>query len=118
MTVRRILILEDEALVALDLEGTVTELGWEVAASLSSVRQALTWLDSHAEPDAALLDVNLGGELVFPVAEALQTRSTPFAFCTGYADMVSHSPFADRPTLVKPHDPDRLKQVLDGLAAG
>ncbi|MBV9511631.1 MAG: response regulator [Caulobacteraceae bacterium] len=115
MRIPSILVIEDEALVALDLEFTLEEMGWSVAGSLGGVGQALAWLDREPCPDAALLDVNLGGETVFPVAKALAARRIPFAFATGYADMVARSDFSAAPTLIKPVDRDLLKQVLDGL---
>lgn len=116
MTAPRILVVEDEALVALDLECTLEDMGWQVAGLMGGVRQALNWLDAQpSAPQAALLDVNLGGEMVFPVAEALEARRIPFAFATGYADVVARSGFADTPTLSKPVDHDRLREVLEAL---
>ena len=111
-----ILIVEDEAIVALDLEYTLESLGWRVVASLSGVDQALAWLRGQERPPAAaLLDVNLGGQRVFPVAHALTDRKAPFVFVTGYADVVANSAFAGAPTLTKPVDPERLQTVLRGL---
>lgn len=116
MSAPRILVVEDEALLALDLECTLEDLGWRVAGSMGGVRQALAWLGGQTRaPNAALLDVNLGGEMVFPVAEALAALKVPFAFATGYADLVTRSAFSAAPTLTKPVDRDRLKDVLDGL---
>jgi CheY-like chemotaxis protein len=113
------LVVEDEALVALDLEYALEEMGWRVAGSLSGVAQALAWLaDPDHAPTAALLDVNLGGETVFPVAEALHARKIPFAFATGYADLVARSTFSGTPTLTKPWEPERLKRILVDLRRG
>jgi len=118
MTTPSILLVEDEALVALDLEHTITEMGWRVAGSLGGVGETLAWLLGQPEgPNAALLDVNLGGEMVFPVAEALEARRIPFAFATGYADLIAETRFAGRPTLTKPLNDQSLKRVLDGLLA-
>jgi CheY-like chemotaxis protein len=116
MSAPSILVVEDEALVALDLECTLQDMGWRIAASLGGVTETLDWLRrTDTAPDAALLDVNLGGEMVFPVAEALEARDIPFAFATGYADRVSRSAFSGSPTLTKPLEHGRLKLVLDGL---
>ncbi len=113
MSAPSILVVEDEALVALDLEYTLEDMGWRVAGSMGGVLSALAWLNGRdAGPDAALLDVNLGGEMVFPVAEALALRQIPFAFATGYADLVSESDYAHAPVLTKPVDQDRLREVL------
>src|SRR5277367_6352119 len=83
----RMLVVEDEGLVAMLIEDMLDDLGCEVACSAASVAQALKWLDDGGEADAALLDVNLGGEAVWPVAEALMARGVPFAFTTGYGQL-------------------------------
>jgi CheY-like chemotaxis protein len=107
----RVLVVEDEGLVAMMLEDLLDDLGCQVPCSASSVVQALEWLDGGGEADAALLDVNLGGEPVFPVAEALAARGVPFAFTTGYGE--THDPrFKDAVLLGKPIRMERLEQVL------
>jgi len=116
--VQNVLVVEDESLLALDLECALEELGWEIAGSLGGVAQALNWLKARERPPtAAVLDVNLGGEMVFPVAEALAARNVPFVFATGYSDVVNRSGFSGRPTLAKPVDRDALKRALDALLA-
>jgi len=111
----RILIVEDEGLVAMLIEDMLEDIGCEVAGSLSSVGQALKWLEDGGLADAALLDVNLGGEPVWPVAEALAARGTPFAFTTGYGHL-NEPRFQHEPMLGKPIKPERLEQVLRGFA--
>ncbi|HEY1750447.1 MAG TPA: response regulator [Caulobacteraceae bacterium] len=107
----RMLVVEDEGLVAMMLEDLLDDLGCQVACSASSVVQALDWLEAGGEADAALLDVNLGGEPVFPVAEALTARGVPFAFTTGYGE--SHDPrFKAAVLLGKPIRLERLQEVL------
>jgi CheY-like chemotaxis protein len=111
---RRILVVEDEGLVALMLEDMLEGMGYEVACSAASVAKALAWIEGGGEIDAALLDVNLGGELVFPVAEALRARGVPFAFSTGYGE--AHDPrFRATPLLGKPILLERLQEVLKRL---
>ncbi|HEX3918128.1 MAG TPA: response regulator [Caulobacteraceae bacterium] len=113
--VARILLVEDEGLVALMLEDMLEDLGFEVACSAATVAQALSWLDAGGALDLALLDVNLGGEPVFPVADALKARGVPFAFSTGYGE--GHDPrFREAPLLGKPIQFERLGEVLRGLA--
>jgi CheY-like chemotaxis protein len=112
-----VLVVEDEALLALDLEDTLEDLGWRVAGSMGGVREALAWLDAREAPRAAVLDVNLGGEVVFPVAEALRARQVPFVFATAYADVVGRSGFSDATVLNKPVNRAKLKAALDVLLA-
>jgi CheY-like chemotaxis protein len=102
MTAPRVLLVEDEGLVALMVEDLLIDLGCEVVGSCASIRSALEWLEACAEaPDGALLDVNLGGELVYPVAEALAVRRIPFAFATGYGALPDGR-FPGAPVLSKP----------------
>lgn len=114
MSRRRILVVEDEGLVALMLEDMLEDLGYDLAYSAASVAQALAWIEAGGAADAALLDVNLGGETVFPVADALKARGVPFAFSTGYGE--SHDPrFREAPMLGKPILIERLQAVLGRL---
>jgi CheY-like chemotaxis protein len=111
---RRILVVEDEGLVALMLEDMLEDLGYDVAYSAASVVKALAWIEAGGEVDLALLDVNLGGEPVFPVADALKARGVPFAFSTGYGE--AHDPrFREAPLLGKPIMVERLQAVLARL---
>ena len=111
----RILVVEDEGLVAMLIEDMLEDLGCEVAGSLSSVGQTLKWLADGGSADAALLDVNLGGEPVWPVAEALLARGTPFAFTTGYGQLNTPR-FEHAPLLGKPIKLQRLEEVLRRFA--
>jgi len=111
---RRILLVEDEGLVALMLEDMLEDMGYDVAYSAASVSQAVAWIEAGGEADAALLDVNLGGESVFPVADLLKARGVPFAFSTGYGE--AHDPrFRETPLLGKPILVERLQEVLRRL---
>ncbi len=110
----RVLIVEDEGLVALMLEDMLEDIGCDVAFSAASVAQALAWIESDGQADAALLDVNLAGEKVFPVAQALRARGVPFIFATGYGD--TRDPrFGDAPNLGKPIMIERLAEALHGM---
>lgn len=111
----RVLVVEDEGLIALMMEDMLAELGYE-AAIATSVAEALRWLDAEGRPDAALLDVNLGGESVLPVAEALAACGAPFAFATGYGEGPDPR-FRDAPLLTKPIRLSRLEAVLRGFEA-
>ncbi len=109
----RILLVEDETLVAMLLEDMIAELGGTVVASASRVAGALEVVkNSGSGLDLAVLDVNLGGEEAFPVAEALAERGVPFAFSTGYGNSGLPDPWRSRPTLQKPFTQDQVTAVL------
>jgi CheY-like chemotaxis protein len=107
------MVVEDEAMIAMIIEDYLTDLGCEVVGPFASVAPALSYLNGPAaDVDAALLDVNLGGERVFPVADALRARGTPFAFATGYG-AVDEQRFMDIQVLSKPLEPDLLARTVD-----
>jgi DNA-binding NtrC family response regulator len=80
---RRVLVVEDEMMVAWLLEDMLAELGCAVVGPAGSVKQALAMIDAEAI-DVAVLDVNLNGEMSYPIADALAARGVPFIFVTGY----------------------------------
>lgn len=82
---RKILVVEDDFIVAFDMQSMLEEQGAEVIGPASSLQEARALL-AGAPPDAAVLDVNLNGEYVFPLAEDLRARGIPFLFATAYAD--------------------------------
>ncbi|MDP3659161.1 response regulator [Phenylobacterium sp.] len=109
----RVILVEDESLVALMMQDLLTDLGCEVVASFGSLNPALIWLEQQeTPPDGALLDVNLGGELVFPLAAALAAKRVPFAFATGYG-AVGDVRFERAPLLHKPVDIGKLAPIID-----
>lgn len=114
---RRILLVEDEALVAMMVEDMLRDFGATVAGPAHALAQALEFAATEAL-DAALLDVNLGGEPVYPVAEELARRGIPFAFASGYGESGIAEGFRDRPVLQKPFDEATLVSVLSGLIRG
>jgi len=79
----RVLIVEDEFLIALELESTLRSVGYHVLGPVATVQEALELLRTES-PDAAVLDVNLAGERVTPVAELLRAMSVPFVLSSGY----------------------------------
>ena len=109
----RLLLVEDEALVAMMMEDLLDSLGCDVLASVRSVEEGLQAVDAIGDQlDGAILDVSLGDEAVYPVAEALERRGVPFAFATGY-DAGSLDPrYAHRPTLAKPFEMLALAGLL------
>jgi len=113
-TARRVLIVEDEALIAMLLEQMVLDLGYEVVGPASTVDEALSLLER--DPcDGAVLDVTLGnGVLSTPVAEALRAKGVPFLFASGHgAAGVDNA--GDAPVLTKPFFFGDLEKALHGL---
>lgn len=96
------------------LEDMLADLGHEVAATAASVESAKQ-LAATAAFDAAILDVNLEGQEVFPVAEILAGRNLPFVFASGYGHTALPEQFRDRPTLQKPFQGAQLEAALKGL---
>jgi len=108
---RRIFVVEDEALVALQLEDMLSELGHEVAASCARLDEAVATAESVV-CDMAVLDINLSGQKSFPVAVALKSRGVPFLFATGYGGSVLPPALAGTPVLHKPYGLEDLKSAL------
>lgn len=107
----RVLVVEDEMLVAMMIEDMLEEFGCTVVGPASRVAAAFDLIETE-EIDGAVLDVNLGGERVFPVAEALRTRRIPFVFATGYNVNGLQPDFADSPAIQKPFRSDQFRRVL------
>lgn len=81
---KRILVVEDEFYIAMDLERELAEAGATVVGPVASVAEALDLITREPRLDAAALDVNLRGEMVYPVADQLTARMVPYVFATGY----------------------------------
>lgn len=112
----RILLVEDEIMVALLLEEMLAELGHTVVGPVARLDKAveLAWQEAV---DVAILDVNVDGKEVYPVAEALATRGIPFVFSTGYGRTGLRAPYGDRPTLQKPFHRSDLRDLLAEIGA-
>jgi two-component SAPR family response regulator len=109
---RRLLIVEDELLIALELQHIVEQLGGTVVGPAGSVERALQLL-SDITPDAALLDANLRGNRVTPVAQACRDRSVPFAVVTGYGRLKLDEPLLQSaPRVRKPFDRHAIRKVV------
>jgi CheY-like chemotaxis protein len=112
---RRVLVVEDEIMIRMLLEDMLADLGYGVAASAGGLDEALA-LARESEFDLAILDVNLNGRSVYPVAEVLEQRGVPFVFSTGYGERGLPEPYRNRPTLQKPFQLENLDQALATLA--
>ena len=109
----RVLVVEDEALVAMDLESSLLRAGFAVAGPAATVAVGT---ELAAGPlRAAVLDINIAGELAFPVADALAGRGIPFLFVTGYGPEILPARFRGRPLLRKPCSPRAVLAALKAL---
>jgi CheY-like chemotaxis protein len=110
----KILVVEDEFLVASLLQAMLESAGCAVSGPVSRVAEALDAVD-HETYDAAVLDVNLGGERIDPVADALSRRNVPFMFVTGYGTAALPGGYPERPRLSKPFRMDDLLATLSTI---
>ena len=111
----RILIVEDEIVVAMDLISIIRDAGAEVVGPAMSVREALRLIASH-EIIAAILDVNLGKEDSLPVAQCLEAAGIPFVFHTGNGDKLSPNLWPHAPIIKKPAAPEKLIAAVAAVA--
>jgi CheY-like chemotaxis protein len=111
---RRVLVVEDDSLVAMLIEDIVADLGHEVVGSATRLEEALD-LARTASFDAAILDVNLAGRRSFPVADVLKARGIPFIFATGYDTEGLEEGYRDAVTLHKPFQAEDVKAALAKL---
>ena len=112
----RVLIVEDEFMVASALELVVSAMGHQVVGSVPTVATALSLLAGSGPPDVAILDLNLRGESSEPVAEELARRLVPFVFATGYdADSRLRQRFPAAVWLHKPYAEEQIRSVLADL---
>jgi CheY-like chemotaxis protein len=112
----RVLVVEDEYLIRMLLEDMLGDLGYAVAAAVGSMAEARE-LAAGGDFSAAILDVNLDGQEIFPVADILSGRGLPFIFVTGYGERMLPERYRNRPTLQKPFQSDQLGNALSGLLA-
>ena len=111
----RLLVVEDEYLIRMLLEDMLDDLAAVAAAvgTLSEARQ----IAADGDFSAAILDVNLDGQEIYPVADILTKRGLPFVFVTGYGERSLPEPYRGRPALQKPFQAEQLKTTLAGLLA-
>jgi CheY-like chemotaxis protein len=112
---RRVLVIEDEMLVAMLLEDMLADLGCTVVGSAARVEQALAMIEAAGSLDAAVLDVNLNGQRSYPVADVLAARSVPFVFATGYGEDSLMNVYRSFPLLQKPFKQSELGDTLAKL---
>ena len=108
---RRVLVVEDESLVAMLLETILEDMGCLPVGPASSVDEGLA-LATDEHLDAALLDVNVAGRHVFPIAEVLKARGVPFVFSTGYGEGGLPDEWRGHATVQKPFTEAAIRQAL------
>jgi DNA-binding response OmpR family regulator len=113
----RVLIVEDEAMIAMLVEDMVLDFGSEVVGPVANMNDASN-LARSAELDAAILDINVGGSVIFPVADILSERGVPLIFATGYGSRGLPPRFQNSPTLPKPFSYQSLEEALRSALAG
>lgn len=110
----RILVVEDEMMVSMLLEDLLVSHGCAIVGPVARLEKAVD-LASIEAIDAALLDLNIDGKEVYPVAEVLASRGIPFAFVTGYGAEDVNKDFRERPSLQKPFEEAALAEVLRAM---
>ena len=113
----RILVVEDEVFIAWEIEERLQRLGCEVVGPVGQLEHALELARTTAL-DGALLDVNIKGGVVYPVAEELLSRKVPVVLSTGYAPNTLPPVFRDLPCLRKPFGAGQLEAVAQGVFTG
>jgi PAS domain S-box-containing protein len=108
---KRILLVEDESLIALMMEQTLRELELDVLGPFGSVDETLEAI-ARENVDAGILDINLGGEMAYPIAHLLRARNVPFVFMTGYGAETIATPFSEVRVFQKPLERDMLRELF------
>lgn len=112
----RVLVIEDEAMVAMLLEAMLEDLGHTIAGSAAKIEDAIR-LIAETQADAAILDVNLHGKETYPLAEALKARGIPFVFATGYDSSGLREEWRGTKVLQKPFQVKDLSEAVSSLRA-
>lgn len=110
----RILVVEDEAMISMLIEDMLVEIGHDIVGPATKLDQALIHA-LQADIDVGLLDINVKGQVVFPVADVLEFRGIPFIFATGYGHQALPERFRGRPTLSKPFSLAALDEALTAI---
>ncbi|HKI14226.1 MAG TPA: response regulator [Roseiarcus sp.] len=115
---RRILIVEDEYLIALSLGDALEAAGSVVLGPVPSVDKAIEIIESEPQIDAAVVDVNLGGVLAYPVADTLLARNIPFIFTSGYEDKILRARYPQIRNCLKPYLFSKMEEALASAMSG
>jgi CheY-like chemotaxis protein len=115
---RRILVVEDEYLIAMTLSEHLEEVGSIVVGPVSSVEKAIKAIESNQQIDAAVVDVNLGGAMAFPVVDALLARNIPFIFTSGYEGDALRERYPQIKNCLKPYLFPEMERALASALPG
>ena len=107
----RVLVVEDEAAISMLLEDMLTDFGCAIVGPAARLKAAIEMAQGD-DFDLAILDVNLAGESIYPVAETLVQRRCPFVFSTGYGGAGIKDPYRDRPVVQKPFSQQDLRRTI------
>lgn len=109
---RSVFLVEDEVMIRMMVTDMLEELGYSVAAEAGEISEAMK-LAQSAEFDLAILDVNVNGKVISPVADLLAARKRPFIFATGYGSSGLPAEYRDRPALQKPFQIETLARTIE-----
>lgn len=114
---RKAFVVEDESLVLINLEDMLDQMGWSIIAQAMRLADAERLAASTELPDVAILDVNLGGVQVFPVAQILASRGVPILFATGYGREGLPPEWQSYPVIAKPYTQAEVERALSEVLA-
>ncbi|MCF2523729.1 response regulator [Bradyrhizobium sp. G127] len=114
---RSVMLVEDEVMIRMMVADMLEEIGYTVTAEAGDIDEAIR-LVQVADFDIAILDVNVNGKVITPVAEAVQLRGLPFVFATGYGAQGLPEKFRDRPTIQKPFQIETLARTIESVLKG
>ncbi len=112
-----VLLVEDEVMIRMMVADMLQELGYAIAGEAGDIDEAVRLVQA-TDFDIAILDVNVNGKVITPVAEAVQLRGRPFVFATGYGSQGVPAKFRDRPTLQKPFQIETLARAIEATLKG
>jgi CheY-like chemotaxis protein len=112
-----VFLVEDEVMIRMMVADMLEELGYSVSAEAGEINEAMK-LAQSAEYDLAILDVNVNGKVISPVAELIKARNRPFIFATGYGSSGLPEEYRDRPALQKPFQLETLARMIEGALKG
>jgi len=107
-----VFLVEDEVMIRMMVADMLEELGFSIAAEAGEINEAMR-LAQCTEFDLAILDVNVNGKVISPVAELISAKNRPFIFATGYGSSGLPEEFRDRPALQKPFQLETLARMID-----
>jgi DNA-binding response OmpR family regulator len=109
-----VFLVEDEVMIRMMVADMLRELGYGIAAEAGEINEAIR-LAQSAEFDFAILDVNVNGKVISPVADLISARNRPFIFATGYGSSGLPAEYRDRPALQKPFQIETLARAIEAL---